>query len=471
MSALQKIKDNIQHAPSRGAAISSESLVNLFFEKQADEAKSPFAVFGTSGLKLFTNLNLNTPIWGIHYFNNYLYIVTNDSVYVVNSAGVATNLGGIGTVNQNVQIIDNFENIQILKPSGELYIATPASLTLVTDADYVPAGSMTVLDGYLILNKITAGNEDEFFISGLRNASSYDALKFANAEAAPDKIVRVFATLRDLLIFGENTIQVFFNSGNADFPFEPTQNGVIEMGCAAKLSVAQARSVVAWLGNDKSVYGMEGYNYKKISSFEIDELIRKLDYVEDAKADVYSEGGHVFYVLTFPTGDLTLVYDFSTGLWHRRKSFGAGRWRVNGITAAFGKNLAIDYSTSKIYEIDLDTYTEDGETIEREGITAPLFNNNNRFFVGNVQIDMEAGVGLLNGQGSNPQIMLQVSTDGGKTYSNEIWRTIGAQGSYKTKVIWHRLGYAYNMCFKYRITDPIKVIISGFYANIKTGIN
>lgn len=470
MSAIQKIGDNIKYAPSRASSVSSQSLINLFFEKQSDDAKNPVMILGTAGLKLFTDLGFNTPIWGIHYFKSLLYIVTNDRVYTVNSAGVATDLGSIGTVNQNVQIVDNFENVQILKPSGELYIATPTSLTLVTSTDYVSAGSMTVLDGYLILNKITAGEEDQFFISGLRDASSYNALDFASAEAAPDSIVRVFATLKDLFIFGEKTIQVFYNSSDSSFPFTPMQNGLLEIGCAAKFSVAQAKTTVCWLANDKSVYAMEGYNYKKISDFEIDEILRKFDYVEDAIGSVYYEGGHTFYVLTFPTKDFTLVYDLATGLWHRRKSFGKGRWRVNGIVNAFNKNLAIDYETSKIYEIDLDTYTENGETLEREGITAPLFNNNNRFFVNTIQIDMETGVGLLSGQGQNPQIMLQISTDGGKTYSNELWRSIGTQGSYKTKVIWHRIGSSYNMCFKYRITDPIKVIISGFYASIKLGI-
>jgi len=69
------------------------------------------------------------------------------------------------------------------------------------------------------------------------------------------------------------------------------------------------------------------------------------------------------------------------------------------------------------------------------------------------------GVGLSVGQGDNPQIMMQVSKDGGHTYGVERWTTMGAIGAYKARANWHRLGLARDWVFKLRITDPVKTVI------------
>jgi hypothetical protein len=70
---------------------------------------------------------------------------------------------------------------------------------------------------------------------------------------------------------------------------------------------------------------------------------------------------------------------------------------------------------------------------------------------------MEQGQGSATGQGQNPQIMLQVSRDGGYTYGNEMWTTFGAAGQYLHRAEWRRLGVSRNYVWKFRITDPVKV--------------
>ena len=74
---------------------------------------------------------------------------------------------------------------------------------------------------------------------------------------------------------------------------------------------------------------------------------------------------------------------------------------------------------------------------------------------------MQQGVGLNNGQGQNPQIMLQVSRDGGYTYGNEMWTSFGAQGEFLKRAEWRRLGVSRNYVFKFRISDPVKVVFIG----------
>ena len=54
--------------------------------------------------------------------------------------------------------------------------------------------------------------------------------------------------------------------------------------------------------------------------------IRETSTIADAIGFTYTQRGHKFYVLTFPTGGLTLVYDIAQGLWHERQSYGQTRW-------------------------------------------------------------------------------------------------------------------------------------------------
>jgi hypothetical protein len=80
-------------------------------------------------------------------------------------------------------------------------------------------------------------------------------------------------------------------------------------------------------------------------------------------------------------------------------------------------------------------------------------------FFDRLQIQFQPGVGLTTGQGSDPQAMLRWSNDGGSTWSNEHWRSIGALGKYRNRAIWRRLGSARDRVFEVVVSDPIKVVI------------
>jgi Neuraminidase (sialidase) len=77
------------------------------------------------------------------------------------------------------------------------------------------------------------------------------------------------------------------------------------------------------------------------------------------------------------------------------------------------------------------------------------------------ELDIETGVGLQSGQGSDPQIMLQYSDDGGHTWSSERWTSIGKVGEYKSRASWRSLGRARERVYRVRISDPVNVTIMG----------
>ena len=90
-------------------------------------------------------------------------------------------------------------------------------------------------------------------------------------------------------------------------------------------------------------------------------------------------------------------------------------------------------------------------------------------FFSQLKVDMETGVGTLNGQGEAPKMMLQWSTDRGHTWSNEHWVDCGPLGAYRWRAIWRRLGRSRDMVFRVVVTDPIPVTLIDAYVDVSKG--
>lgn len=441
--------------------LSAQRVVNLYFEPAKGESKTEGALYSTPGLKLFATIGAS-PIYGMHTMNGLLYVVSGNNVYTIDQYGGATDLGSMGTVSDVVIMADNGTHVAITLESGAAYLADATTLTQITDGDFPSVGSVTVLDYYGIFNKL---NTTQYYISDLNDLTSYTATNFASAEASPDLLVRVFAFNDEVWLFGERTIEVHYNTGSGEFPFTPRQNATVQRGCAAKRSVAQEDNTIFWLGEDRMVYRAQGYLPKRISTHAIEQQLQGYTTVSDAEAFIYTQDGHKFYVLTFPTELVTWVYDIATGLWHQRQSFEEGRWRATSHAFIYNKNLVGDFETGKIYELDLETYTDNGTTLERIFTFSPVFMNDNRIIFSSFKVDFDSGVGTASGQGENPQAMMKFSDDGGNTWSSELFRDIGKMGKYQRRAIWRRLGQARQRVFEVKVTDPVEVNVTGAYIN------
>jgi hypothetical protein len=91
-------------------------------------------------------------------------------------------------------------------------------------------------------------------------------------------------------------------------------------------------------------------------------------------------------------------------------------------------------------------------------------NNLKRSAQHSLQLDCESGTGLNDGQGSDPEVMLRFSDDGGHTWSNEHWSKMGKIGQYFKRVFWRRLGMTLKLrdrVYEVSGTDPVKMVIVG----------
>ncbi len=450
---------------SRSTQFAAQRCVNLYMEPGTEGTQTESVLYGTPGLITFVNLGANR-IWGMHVMGANLYVVSGNHVYVVSASSGATDLGAMGTVADVVIMTDDGTHVTILLESGAAYVATASTLAQITDGQYVSSSSVTVLDYFTIFTGIDTA---VFQISALNDATAYDALDVATVSGISGNLVRAMTFRGECWMFKQFSTEVYRNSGAGDFPFIPIGSATMQRGCAAKRSVAVDSDNIVWLGDDRIIYKAQNYLPIRISTFAIEKDIESYATIDDAEGFIYTEEGHKFYVLTFPTEDVTWVNDLTTGFWHERESFGHGRWRATSYAFFGGRNLVGDFETGKIYQLDLDTYTENGTTIQRIATTPPIWSDGNRMIFDRLQVLFDAGQGLISGQGSTPYAMLRYSDDGGYTWSNERITTIGAIGQYRNRAVWRRLGHARERVYEITVSDPVKVNITGATADIRLG--
>jgi hypothetical protein len=464
-------------ARGRSRPLNAARLVNLYAEKAPEGSMSPWILFGTPGMKSWTThaaMFAGGPIRGGHQRYDHVIILAGQTLYAVYENGTVTALTGAAPPAEGVVTMRD-DGVQLALLVGtSMFYATGFNLLPVSDADFPASGatSLDYIDGYAILtaNSTTSASPylGQFFISGLHDFSAYDALDFATAESSPDSLTKVLAHHQEAWLFGQETIEVYTNTGASPFPFERIPGSLINKGIVARDSAVVLDNAPFWVGQDRIVYRAQGYTPSRISTEPVEEILRS-GTVSDAIGYTYSQAGHTFYVLRLPTLGRTLVYDAMIGgidryaAWHERQS-GTGLspagWDITCMFEAFGKTL-VGTSSGYVYELDLDTYTEAGAPIRSVVTSSPVYPDGKRALLREIELECELGVGLNTGQGSDPQAMLRFSRDGGQTFGNEKWASLGAIGSRRKRAFWTQLGAFRNGVVEISISDPVKRAIYG----------
>jgi hypothetical protein len=177
-------------------------------------------------------------------------------------------------------------------------------------------------------------------------------------------------------------------------------------------------------------------------------------------------GGHTFYSLTFPNHG-TWLYDTTSGAWSEWLYWNhlTSTWepiRIGNHVHVGGRHIVGDRATGTLYRMGLDVFTDvDGEPIRRMRQPERLADNQKWITVSSIQLVMDVGIGLSgSAQGSDPQVMLRTSRDGGRTWSPERWASAGPIGAYNTRVRWLRCGQARNRVDQFTFTDPVPFRVS-----------
>ena len=463
---------------ARSMNLNAQRCVNFYLETGGPNGRSGAALIGTPGLvRKLVLPNAPCEVRAAEVFKGELWVVGGSKLYSITPGWVATERGTLGTSEGFVSIQANSSQLMIVDGvSGYIWDNKESEFSQITDPEF-PAGAKTVsyLDNYFIAE---TPDTEQFSISALGDGLNWNGADFTSAEGAPDNIVTHLTDHRQLWVLGDSTIQIFENTGNADFPLEASGTAFIEVGCAAAASAARFDNSVVWLGKDENGQGIvwraANYNPTRMSDHGLEFAMQSYPRIDDARAFTYQQDGHTFYVLTFPTADATWHYDAATGTWAERAWLETGsgklhRHRANCHAAFNGQNIVGDWENGILYALDLNAFTDDGSTILSLRAAPTLENEQRYLFFSALQVDIEAGVGTPTGQGQMPKMMLRYSDDGGHTWSNRREATMGKIGQYGARAKWNRLGRGRNRVFEVSVTDPVKRVILGAFADVEKG--
>lgn len=441
---------------SDAVKVNNQKTVNLYPKFETPGAKTQIALYHTPGNEEidddFTGDGRSNGV----FWNGETWFVIGNKLVSITTADVSTERGTLNTSTGRVSIAAGRDYLALVDGTNG-YSIDLATLTfaVITDAQFPDdATHIIYLDGYFIVND---SGTDDFYISASENPTSWDALDFEVASAAPDDILALAKFDRDLYAIGEDSTQRYYNSGNADFPFTPYPN-TMEVGVLAPHSVVKSPYGVFWLANipdgDSVVVKATGGQFEIISDPDTSSEISRLETKTDAIGSVYTEEGHSFYVLTFPTDQLTKVFDVTTGLWHNRESKPLTKWRISGVGYDRTRILGVDFTNGKIYRIARDIYTDDEGEIERIRRTQVFHTSRREFIAHAFECEVESGEGT-SGDDDDPLIAMKASWNGGRTWSNDRTQSMGEIGEYDARPKWGMLGRGYELTLELKTTAGV----------------
>ena len=382
-----------------------------------------------------------------------------------------------------------------------------------TDGAFSGANTVDIIDNYFVYNNPTTqqwGASD--LLSPISPNTSY-SLK----DGAPDDLVALIVDHREVYLMGEISSEVWTDVGTVPFPFQRIPGTSTQHGIAAPFSLYRLGNSFAYVSRNNrgqaQIMQMQGYIPQRISTHAVENTLAN-QYVGDALAWTYQLEGHEVYVVTFPSLQLTWAYDATTQMWHKwlytTNNNVYQRHRGNCCAVFQGLVIVGDYENGKLYELDKTNYTDDGQNIRRLRRAPHLVTEFQRQYFDELQIQFQPGVGTTGTSGviqvdntntvylgdtytiaasatltieaektyilatqqpviltttDNPQAMLRWSNDGGSTWSNEHWTSVGQLGKYRNRAIWRRLGQARDRIFEVSVSDPVNFVIIS--ANLK----
>jgi len=371
---------------------------------------------------------------------------------------LGTGTGGVGTYTVNFS-----QTISSITMYGLNWSVLPS-----TDGAFTGGTNVDIVDNYFVYNR---PDTQQFGASAVLSPISA-ALSFSSKDGAPDDLVTLIVDHREIYLLGETSSEVWVDQGTSPFPFQRIPGTSTQHGIVSAFSVARLGNSFAYLSKNNrgtaQIVQMNGYVPERISTHAVENSLSGKT-ITDAVAWTYQIEGHEVYVISFPSIQLTWCYDIASKMWHKwlyTNNLGQyERCRGNCAAVFQGYVLVGDYSNGKIYHLDKNIYTDDGQNVRRLRRAPHLVADFQREYFDELQIQFQPGVGLSTGIGEDPQAMLRWSNDGGSTWSNEHWTSIGRMGKYTNRAIWRRLGTARDRIFEVSVSDPVKCVIVS--ANLK----
>lgn len=368
------------------------------------------------------------------------FIVAENTAYLVSVAGVITTLTGTIAGDALVEIdggLDPDYNSVIRVANGSALYQFVDSGTAVVQEDFPTAGgagatSVAFWGGYWVATE--AGSDATY--RQVPASSVWDPLEFASAEYAPDPLkgVRVVGDLAALL--GSDTTEFWYLTGNSSDPMAPQGGLKFKVGCRNIATAVDCDGTLIYVDKTSSVVLTKGGEPTPISDPGLAEKIRRTA-AEDLSASFYIKDQHWFYVLHLGT-TATRVYDLTMQRWTPFSSLGFDYWRPLLFANLGDVAICSDRNSNQLWTLNPDIGTDDGEAVPKE--FNAFLNAPKGTPIGNVVLDAYLGDAPSSDPDDESIVVLQLSHDGGASWSSPRERGLGPLGDRRFKPRWNGLG-------------------------------
>lgn len=370
--------------------------------------------------------------------------------------------------------------------------ATGATFTAIVDASWTGADRVDYIDTFIVWN---VPGTNQFMSTTSNTILPIDPTYVAAKTNWPDPVVSIIVNREQILVPGRLKSELWYDAGNPAFPFARLPGTSIEHGVGAKYSLCSADLNVYWLAIDIQGQGIvlrqRGNETKRISNYALEYQMRLMaaaGTISDAVGYTYQIDGHLFYVLSFPSGNQTWVWDESVGEpelgWSQRGWTDTnGRFnRDRGVLGAmfYGVNVVLDWEHGTLYQQDPTVFTDTVLGVDypisylrtfphlMSGVDPssgqPTLASGQMVMHERFQLDAECG----NASGGlEPVFSLRWSDDRGKTWGNAVLQSAGEQGKYVTRPNWNGLGQAMDRVYEVSWTFSGQVALNGAWVQGK----
>lgn len=460
---------------NRSSQLSSQYAQNMYLGKGREGEHSWVAYDFPGYTSHYTGSGIDR---GMVVYLGEKYKVSGTSLISINSSGTATTRGTVPGTGQCIFAIVWDDSLAgyglVISTDGLRYYYNQSTVSLMTDADLTTGNSVAAMNDVLIFD-CTNGDMVHTVNGEPTNVSAF----YATTNTTPDGLQRLYVFGQMLYAYGANSIEQWFYNGSAtEFIFTRQEQATIPTGLGAVHSLASDENYMFFLGSDRRFYRLRGALVDSITTPGIANDLAGMTTLSDCKAWTMKLEEQSFYWVTFPTEGRTYLYSATYNYWVNLAS-GVdyplqSRHIANSYVYCDGKHYIADYRNGNVYELSLEAYDDNGDPRLRVIVMSPMTGaqlglHGRRLTLGRLQLDMQVGVGLASGQGSNPVIMMELSNDGGRVFDAQAHVEIGEMGDYTKLVKFDRFANGRSIVPRIMCSDPVYLSIFGGVADIADG--
>jgi len=410
-------------------------LINGYTEQMGadQDGKAVYTLYAQPGLTRWDTGNFSGVDRGsLVLDNNTLIYLLGHQLVGFDASGTPTIYGAIPGDDQ-VSMARNRNGTPqvgiVLSTNKLYYVLQGGVLTQPVEANLPAPTSIAYLKG----NFFYGIADGRIFASPQEQATGINALAFASANADAGGIVRILAHVGYLYIFGPRSMEIWQYTGDTPFPLAPVQQ-YIALGLLAPASLAETDRGLLWVDHKGFVrFGRDG-GAQRVSTHSVERDIGKLSNYDKSKliGSICTFEGHECYVLNAPS-QWTWMYDINMQRWFERKSYGRDRWIASTFTWFNSEYICGSIVDGKLYALDMTNFTEDNQEYVLEIWCKNAHNFPNGGLIDAINVDIVSGIGNPTGAYADvePMLIIDFSSDGGKTFVGERLNSLGAIGDYR----------------------------------------